>query len=108
MSLDPGGTSRVVVDLAALGANYRYLRNRSRERCAGVVKANGYGLGLQPVVSTLAAEGCKDFFVATLPEALEVRALFPDLRILALSGVVDAASAGRAAQANIEPVINSA
>ena len=108
MSADPGGTSRVVVDLAALGANYRYLKYRSRKRCAGVVKANAYGLGFEPVVSTLAAEGCEDIFVATLPEALQVRAHFPDLRILALSGVVDAASAGRAAEANIEPVINSA
>ena len=97
----------MLVDLAALASNYRYLSARSKQRCAGVVKANAYGLGLEPVIRTLVAEGCRDFFVATLPEALQVRDLFVDLRIVALSGLVDAAAASAAFAANIEPVINS-
>ena len=71
------------------------------------MKANGYGLGLQPVIETLIAQGCETVFVATLPEALEARHLFPDLRVIALSGLVDAAAAEAAFDANIEPVINS-
>jgi len=68
----------VTVNLAALASNYRYLSARSTRRCAGVVKANGYGLGIEPVVAALVAEGCRDVFVATLPEALKVRELFSD------------------------------
>ena len=117
-----GSTSRVVVDLAALAANYQQLRARSRASCAGVVKANAYGLGLEPVVATLVAQGCRDFFVATLPEALRVRALLNTLknglkdqsqsadeavRIILLSGVVDAAMAEQTAAAKIEPALNS-
>jgi len=97
----------VRVDLAALASNYRYLTARSKKRCAAVVKADAYGLGIEPVVSTLVAAGCRDVFVATLPEALKVRDLFADLRIIALSGLVDAAAALAAFDANIEPVINS-
>jgi len=55
----------------------------------------------------LVAEGCRDVFVATLPEALKVRELFADLRIIMLSGLVDAGAAKLASEANIEPVINS-
>jgi len=102
------GSSRVVVDLAALASNYRYLSARSKKHCAGVVKANAYGLGLAPVIKTLVAEGCREVFVATLPEALQVRELFADLRIIALSGLADAGAAKAAVDANIEPVINSA
>ena len=103
-----GNTSRVVVDLAALASNYRYLSARSDRRCAGVVKADGYGLGIEPVVTALLAEGCRDIFVATLAEALHLRTLFADLRIIALGGIQDASAAAAAAGANIEPVINCA
>ena len=60
------------------------------------------------MITTLLAEGCRDVFVATLSEALQVRDLFSDLRIVALSGLVDAAAARAAVDADIEPVINSA
>ena len=99
--------SRIRVDTAALAANYRYLRKRSRADCAGVVKADAYGLGLEPVVNTLRREGCEIFFVATLNEALAVRALSSDIRVLLLAGVHSAEAAAAVAQARIEPVLNS-
>ena len=40
---------------------------------AGVVKADGYGLGARPVAAALYAAGCRHFFVALLDEALAVR-----------------------------------
>lgn len=97
----------MVVDLAALGANYEYLKNRSSHQCAGVVKANGYGLGLKPVVETLVTHGCSDLFVATVGEALKLRSLFPAVRIVLLGGVNDAASARQIAAAGVEPALNS-
>lgn len=82
-----GIRSRVLVDLEALGANWRALAGRAGDaRCAGVVKADGYGLGAVPVTHALAAVGCRDFFVATSAEGLALRARFPDLRILVFDG----------------------
>ena len=63
-----GGT--LTIDLGALAANWQTLRRRATPaECAAVVKANAYGLGIEPVVHALAKEGCKTFFVADLSEA---------------------------------------
>jgi len=102
-----GNSSRITVDLGALAQNYRYLSNRSKGDCAGVVKASGYGLGLLPVARTLAAAGCGVFFVATLAEALQLRECLPAVRTLLLGGFIDARSARDVAAAGIEPVLNS-
>ncbi|MDD3021641.1 MAG: alanine racemase, partial [Alphaproteobacteria bacterium] len=69
--------SRLTIDTKALQANYRLLQNRVGASClvAGVVKADGYGLGVDVVVPALEEAGCKFFYVAQLEEALVVRAL---------------------------------
>ncbi len=69
--------SRLTIDTKALQANYRLLQNRVGTSClvAGVVKADGYGLGVDVVVPALEEAGCKFFYVAQLEEALVVRAL---------------------------------
>ncbi len=63
-----GGAGAVLtIDLGAVARNYRLLRDRLRgARCAAVVKADAYGLGLARVTPALAGAGCRDFFVATL------------------------------------------
>jgi len=43
--------------------------------CAAVVKADAYGLGLDPVARRLAHEGCGHFFVAQLAEAIALRGI---------------------------------
>ena len=69
---ETGGT--LTVDLAAIEANWRTLaRQLLTVECAAVVKANAYGLGLEPVTATLAEAGCKTFFVADIAEARRVR-----------------------------------
>ena len=56
----------LTVDLAALRANWARLNQASgRAECAGVIKADAYGLGLAPIAKALTNEGCKTFFVAT-------------------------------------------
>ena len=68
-----GGT--LTVNLSAIDLNWRTLaRMIVPGECAAVVKANAYGLGLEPVTTTLANAGCKTFFVADLAEARRVRA----------------------------------
>lgn len=76
------------IDLAALAANWRAMATRSGPaRASAVVKANGYGLGIEPVVRTLSEAGCRDFFTATIDEAIAARRLAPHARILVLNGI---------------------
>ncbi len=71
--------TRLTIDLAALSANYRLLADRSKPaRCAAVVKANGYGLGVDAVAPCLYDTGCLIFFVAHLAEGIELRELLDD------------------------------
>ena len=61
---------RLRLDSAALAYNWRTLAAMSAQAaCGAAVKADGYGLGAIEVVKRLAAEGCRDFFVATWVEA---------------------------------------
>ena len=64
----------LTIDLDAVVANWRKLEKTAvPAECAGVVKADAYGCGTEPVVRALAAAGCKTFFVATLDEARVAR-----------------------------------
>ncbi len=66
----------LTVDLAAIEANWRTLGHHAMPtECAAVIKADGYGCGIEQVAATLAKAGCKTFFVADLAEARRVRAL---------------------------------
>ena len=81
-------SATLTVDLSALVANYRLLKNRHEKRSiAAVVKANAYGLGAQAVGLALWKEGCQDFFVATLDEAIELRSYLSQASIGVLSGL---------------------
>ncbi|WP_152048089.1 alanine racemase [Aureimonas psammosilenae] len=97
----------LTVDLTALRANYARLRQEATgAEVAGVVKANAYGLGIEPVAKALWAEGCRTFFVAQLCEALELRPLLPDADIFVLNGLASGTEEA-AARRNIRPVLNS-
>ncbi len=76
------------IDLDAIAANYRTLRDRAgKAECAAVVKADAYGLGAEKVVPALAASGCRTFFVALPGEAEAVRSLSASARIFVLNGL---------------------
>ena len=67
---------RLQVNLDALAENFHQLRRRGAQSMpanmsAAVVKANGYGLGMQFVASRLYQEGCRRFFVATVAEGVQ-------------------------------------
>jgi alanine racemase len=80
-------TGVLTVDLDALVANWRKLEKTAvPAECAGVVKANAYGCGVEPVGRALAAAGCKTFFVATLDEARTLRGALPSAVIYVLDG----------------------
>src|SRR5689334_20623687 len=79
----------LTIDLDAIVANWRKLEKTAvPAECAGVIKANAYGCGIEPVARALSAAGCKSFFVATLDEARAARAALPSsAAIYVLSGL---------------------
>jgi alanine racemase len=102
----PAGTTGVLtVDLDAIVANWRKLEKTAvPAECAGVIKANAYGCGVDPVARALAGAGCKTFFVATVDEARAARAALPSAAIYVLDGFFQ--NSGDAyAQCDARPVI---
>jgi alanine racemase len=97
----------LTIDLAALAANWRELARRAAPaRCAAVVKADGYGCGLEPVTAALARAGCETFFVAHLAEGRRARAAAPRATIYVLNGLLPG-TASAYAGCNLRPVIGS-
>ncbi len=69
----------LTIDLGALAANWRHLASiAAPAECAAVVKADAYGIGIEPAVAALAAAGCHTFFVALPEEGRRVRAALLD------------------------------
>ena len=95
------------VDLAALRANWARLNEVSgRAECAGVIKADAYGLGLAPIARALISEGCKTFFVATVDEGRAAREVQPGATIYVLDGLLPGAEAHYAGF-DLRPVLSS-
>ncbi|MCW5746105.1 MAG: alanine racemase [Alphaproteobacteria bacterium] len=82
----------LTVDLDAIAANWRYLRDLARASgrpvdCGAVLKADGYGLGAPPIARRLFAEGCRHFFVAHPDEGAALRVAVPEAWICVLNGL---------------------
>src|SRR5262249_38396028 len=106
-SADRAALAILSIDLAAVVANYRLLAAQvAPAECAGVVKADAYGLGVAKVAPTLWQAGCRTFFVAMLPEGLALRALLPQATIYVLDGLHGADPADFNA-ASLRPVLVS-
>src|SRR3954468_20977043 len=97
----------LTIDLAAIAANWRALRDRAAPaQCAAVIKADGYGCGIEQVASTLANAGCETFFVANLAEARRARAVAAGATVYVLNGLLPGTAAAYA-EANLRPVLGS-
>jgi alanine racemase len=100
-----GSTGILTIDLDAIAANWRKLEKTGvPAECAGVVKADAYGCGIDPVTRALAAAGCKTFFVATLDEARAARAAAKSAAVYVLDGFFQNSGDGFA-QIGCQPVI---
>jgi alanine racemase len=103
----PSETSSLAIDLAALAGNWRRLSERcAPAECSAVVKANAYGLGLEPVMRALLAAGCETFFVASASEGERARAVSREAVVYVFDGVAPG-SAPRLKSAGLRPVLNS-
>ncbi len=97
----------LTIDLAAIRENYHSLRTRlAGVKCAGVVKADAYGLGAAQVAPALAKEGCDTFFVAHVAEGISLRGVLgPKPSIYILNGIPPGAE-GECMTEGLIPVIN--
>ena len=74
MSPLPAARAEIVVDLAAIRHNVRRLREVTGVQMMTVVKADGYGHGLREVARAAREAGAEWIGVATIDEALALRA----------------------------------
>ena len=83
-------TGILTIDLSAIQSNWRCINSQltGKTSASAVIKANAYGLGAAYVGPALYQAGCREFFVATLEEALAARQyLKPDAVVYVLGGV---------------------
>lgn len=98
--------ARLLIDLDALAANWRTIAGLAPGiETAGVVKADAYGIGLEPAVRALHAAGCRTFFCATIDEGIRLRQTLPqtqtqtrpqalpDVKVLVLNGLLPGSEA---------------
>ena len=100
---------RLTVNLDAITKNFREIQTLVGPDCAvsAVVKANAYGCGVAPVGQALEEAGADKFFVATLPEALELRTILEsDAAVFMLNGF-RSSDAQLYVQEDITPVLSS-
>src|SRR3981081_3836764 len=87
----------LTVDLDAIVANWRKLEKTAvPAECAGVIKADAYGCGVEAVAQALAGAGCKTVFLGppgggpgarpALEEARAARAALPSAAVYVLDG----------------------
>jgi alanine racemase len=94
------------INLSSLKANYQLLKKKhTKQNIASVVKANAYGLGVATISKTLWNEGCRQFFVATVEEGIELRAVLPDAWIGVFHGLFEGEEK-EYAQHKLVPVLN--
>ncbi len=96
--------TRAVIDLSAIRENLQVFRGLHAGPIIAVVKADAYGHGLVQVVPQLADVDA--FAVATLGEALQVRGVDSQRRILLLEGVFNEKEMQRAVAERLDPVLH--
>lgn len=97
------------IDLSALRHNVQQVRHHAPvQRLFAVVKANAYGHGVHEVVNALASNpDCNGFAVACVEEAIDVRHIVPDRRILVLQGGFTTDDYQLAAQLNLDMALQN-
>jgi len=98
---------RVTIDLGAIVDNWKKLDDMAPgSKTAAVVKADAYGLGVEPVAKALYAAGCRWFFVALPEEGVRVRKALREAEIFVLGGLFKDA-APTYAEAGLIPILGS-
>ena len=98
---------RLTIDLGALADNWRDLARRAAPgRCAAVIKANAYGIGVSEAAPALWAAGARVFFVAHFSEGIAARRVLPaEAAIYVLNGLESGADPGDYVEHRLAPAI---
>jgi alanine racemase len=98
---------RLTIDLNALADNWRALARRAAPgRCAAVIKANAYGIGVSEAAPALWAAGARVFFVAHFNEGIVVRQALPAAaQIYVLNGLESGAEPADYVAHRLAPVV---
>jgi alanine racemase len=98
---------RLRIDLAALADNWRDLARRAAPgRCAAVIKANAYGIGVSEAAPALWAAGARVFFVAHFSEGIAARRVLPaEAAIYVLNGLESGADPADYVEHRLAPAI---
>lgn len=98
----------LTIDLAAIQSNWLKLQTfGAGAGVAGVIKANAYGLGADKVGNALYAVGCREFFFASIDEALMARAFLSSDAIIYVLGGIRAGDEHLLIESNLTPVLCS-
>src|SRR3984957_20015556 len=98
---------RLTIDLGALADNWRDLARRAAPgRCAAVIKANAYGIGVSEAAPALWAAGARVFFVAHFNEGIAARRVLPaEAAIYVLNGLESGADPADYVEHRLAPAI---
>ena len=96
------------IDLKSICHNFKKIKKKVSKNCivAATVKANAYGLGLEQVSKSLIKHKCRNFFVATLMEGIELRSYNKSINIYILNGL-DSGKCSTYQKYKLIPVLNS-
>ena len=96
------------INLKSICHNFKKIKKKVSKNCivAATVKANAYGLGVKKISQSLIREKCKDFFVATLKEGIELRSYNKSINIYILNGL-DSGKCSIYKKYKLTPVLNS-
>ena len=98
----------LTIDLGAIAANYGRLQSAlAGVECAAVVKADAYGLGVARVAPILRQAGCRQFFVATFDEGVELRGILGGEAEIAIFNGLPKGAAADCRRHRLSPVLNS-
>lgn len=96
------------INLENIKKNYNSLKKLAPLSTIGAcVKADAYGLGMSEICKKLFSLKCKDFFVATIEEAIFLRERYKKINIYLLNGINDLNNFIKIKDLNIIPVVNN-
>ena len=98
----------IFVSKENLSHNYRQIDKLSgNSKIISVIKGDGYGHGLLECCKILKSNKCKDFYVARLDDAINLRENFKNINIYLLSGVISNNDLKEIKKNKIIPIINN-
>lgn len=100
--------SEYVIDKKLLTENISYIKQKAGVELIGVVKGNGYGLGINELAKILIENGIKTLAVTEVDDAAELRKLAPQQDILVMRSTCVLDEAKIIAQNNCIATIGSA